>query len=255
MPFRISFRPFVDVSDTRLAENMAASSDYPRVEKGMHPHPVAVVGGGPSLLGRLDELRTWPGQIWAINSMPDWLAARGIDSALFTVDPRPFESKAKRAVLASTCHPSVFAGRDVRMFDMLEHAPDGIIGGVTTASRAPALALRMGYPGVAFFGCDSSLTGAEHVATGPYPGIERLLIRANGTDYVTDPELLMQAQNLAQVMRTFPDFFVNKSGGLLAALIEDEDWTTVGVSDALKKKLIETNGDSGLYDTPYEEAK
>jgi hypothetical protein len=252
MPFRISFRPHVDVSDTRLADNMAASSAYPRVEKGVHPHAVAVVGGGPSLLGRLDELRAWPGDIWAINSMPDWLEARGIDSVLFSVDPKPFASKAKRAILASTCHPSVFEGRDVRMFDMLEHATDGVIGGVTTASRAPALALRMGYPGVAFFGCDSDFGEIGHVSSGAYQDEELLIVRANGAEFITAPDFLLQAENLALLMRTFPDYVVNKSDGLLAALLADEEWTTVAVSDALKKKLIETNGDSGLYDEPYE---
>lgn len=250
MPFRISFKPFVAVSDERITANLAASKGYPRITRGVHTHPVAVVGGGPSLLGRLDELRSWPGDIWAINSMSDWLKARGIDSTLFTVDPAPFKSGASKAILASSCHPSLF-GRDVQVFDMIEANPEGITGGVTTASRAPALVIRMGYPGAAFFGCDSDFGGIGHVSTGVYPDEELLIIRANGSDYTTSADFLLQAENLATVMRTFPDFYVNKSGGLLAALLADEEWTTVAVSDALKRKLIETNGDSGLYDEPY----
>jgi hypothetical protein len=252
MPFRISFRPHVDVTDTRLADNFSASKGLPRVSRSSHAHPVAVVGGGPSLLGRLDELRSWPGEIWAINSMPDWLAARGIDSVLFSVDPKPFASSAKRAILASTCDPSMFSGRDVRVFDMIERAEDGITGGVTTATRAPALAFRMGYPGAAFFGCDSDFGDIGHVSTGAYPDEDLLVIRANGADYITSPDFLMQAENLAQLMRTFPDFIVDKSGGLLSALVADEEWTTAAVSDALKRRLISENGDSGLYDQPYE---
>jgi hypothetical protein len=252
-PFRISFQPYTGVSDARLAECLESAKGYERAQRGVHSHPVAVVGGGASVLGHLDELRSWPGDIWAINSMADWLKERGIDSTLFTVDPAYFDSKADKALLASCCHPDVFRG-EVRVFDLLEHAEGGVIGGVTTATRAPALALRLGYPGAAFFGCDSSFDGDAHVAHRDYAHYPLLIVRANGADYTTLPDFVMQADDLAQLMRTFPDFFVCKSGGLLPAMVADKDWTTVAVSAAMKQKLIETNGDSGLYDTPYEAA-
>lgn len=219
----------------------------------MHLHPVAVVGGGPSTLARLEELRGWPGEIWAVNSMADWLQERGIESTLFTVDPAPFHSKAKRALLASCCPPDVFVGKDVRVFDMSAHAEDGITGGVTTAARAPALAVRMGYPGVAFFGCDSSFADVAHVAHSDYAEYCMLIVRANGADYKTIPDFIMQAESLAQLIRAFPDYFVCKSDGLLPAMVADENWTTVAVSDRMKKVLIETNGDFGLFDRPYQE--
>jgi hypothetical protein len=63
---------------------------------------------------------------------------------------------------------------------------------------------------------------------------------------------VMQAESIAQLLRTFPAYFVNKSEGFLAAMVADEQWTTVAVSAALKKVLIDTNGDSGLFDKPYE---
>lgn len=253
-PFRIAFNPKVDISDERLSAHLEFTKGLPRVGRGVHPHPVAVVGGGASLIAHLDELRDWPGEIWAINSMADWLAERGIDSVLFSVDPAPIASNAPRALLASCCEPAAFNRSEVRVFDMCEHDADGVVGGVTTASRAPALALKLGYPGCVFFGCDSSYTDVLNLAHNDDANNERLIVRAAGKDYQTRPELLMQAENLALLIRTFPDFFVNKSEGLLAAMVQDEDWTTVAVCARLKDKLISTNGDIGLYDKPYEVA-
>jgi len=57
------------------------------------------------------------------------------------------------------------------------------------------------------------------------------------------------------VIRLAPDFFVNRSGGLLAAMVQDQKWSVVAVSDALKTHLIEMNGDEGLYDAPYVAAR
>jgi hypothetical protein len=250
-PFRISFAPYVDISDDRLAGNLEAAKGYERVQRGVHAHPVAVVGGGASLLDHLDELKGWPGEIWAVNSMADWLGARGIKATLFSVDPAWIEVKAQSALLASCCHPCMFEREDLRVFDMLEHADGGIIGGVTTAARAPALAVKLGYPGVAFFGCDSSFADLSHLSHNDYADYPMLIVRANGSDYKTIPDFVMQAESLAQLIRTFPDYFVCKSDGLLPAMVADEQWTTVAVSAALKQKLIETNGDSGMYDEPY----
>lgn len=248
VPFRISWTPKVAISDEGLASQLEASKGYPREQRGVHPHPVAVVGGALSVKEHLDELRGWPGEIWAINSMADWLQERGIDCWLFTVDSGYIELKAGRALLASCCHPEMFK-RDVRVFDMVEHAPDGITGGVTTATRAPALAIKLGYPGVVFFGCDSSFAGQSHVAYAEESPLQ-VIVRANGSDYITVPEYLLQADNLALLLRTFPDFFTNRGGGLLPAMVADDQWEVVGVSDALRTALIEQNGETP-FNTAY----
>jgi hypothetical protein len=249
-PFRIAWTAYVDFPAQRLSARLEAAKGLPREQRGVHPHPVAVVGGGPSLLHHLDELRTWPGEIWAVNSMADWLAERGIDATLFSVDPSYFESKTQKRLLASCCDPAMFT-EQTRLFDLAEHAEDGVVGGVTTAARAPALAIKLGYPGVAFFGCDSSYEGSVHVAHEGY-NAPALIIRANGRTFETIPGFVLQAESIAQLLRTFPDYFRNHSDGLLAAMVADDQWTTVAVSAALKKVLIETNGDSGLFDVPYE---
>lgn len=250
-PFRIAWTPVVALSEQQLFARMEAAKGFPRVRRGVHPHPVAVVGGGPSLVRYMEELMAWPGDVWAINSMADWLGERGIDATHFTVDPVFLESKTQRRLLASCC-PSEMFTPETEVFDLLEHAEDGVTGGVSSAARAPALALKMGYPGVAFFGCDSSFEDTAHVAHSDYANLPMLIIKADGRTFRTLPELVLQAESLSLLIRTFPDFFVCKSDGLLPAMAADDQWTTVAVSAALKQKLIEANGDSGLYDEPYE---
>jgi hypothetical protein len=49
-----------------------------------------------------------------------------------------------------------------------------------------------------------------------------------------------------------PELFQSRSGGLLDAMTADPDWHVVAVSTALRAHLIEINGDTGLYDAPYE---
>lgn len=250
-PFRIEIRPYLAITEERLAANLKAGRAYPRIQKGEHKHPLAVVGGGPSLLGRLQELREWPGDIWAINWTADWLIERGIECTQFSVDSDPMPSKSKRAILATCCDPVTFAGHEsVHVFDMMEHATDGIGGGTTSASRAPALAISLGYPGLAFFGCDSSFEDADHVDRHEAMP-DMLMIRADGADYKTRPDLMLQSQELAQLIRTFDAYFDNRSDGLLAAMVADDQWEIVGVSAGMKAALIEANGDSGMYDTPY----
>lgn len=245
--------PYVSATAEQLAVNIEASKAYPKAQRGVHQHPVAVVGGGPSLLARLEELRGWPGDIWAINYTADWLLDRGIECTRFSVDHDPMQSRVPKALLATSCHPTTFAGhKEVEVFDLVESNPDGIGGGTTSAGRAPALALKLGYPGIAYFGCDSSFTDIDHVDR--HEGLKELIIvRVNGADYTTRPDLLLQAQELSQLIRTFDAYFTNYSDGLVRAMSEDhnDSWEIVAVSEAMKKTLIETNGDSGMYDTPY----
>jgi hypothetical protein len=250
-PFRLDFIPIVGITHEQAMARVALAHErYPLAQRGEHKHPVAVVGGGPSLLDRLEELRGWLGDIWAINRTADWLQERGIDCTLLMIDPADIPSKSPKALLASACHPNVFEGKEVRIFDCGEHSEDGVIGGTTTAGRAPMLALKLGYPGVALFGCDSSFDTFDHVDRHEtYPDV--LMIRANGKDFKTYPELQMQAACLAEVVRELPMYAVNKSGGLLEAMVADPAWEVVAVSDNLKHALIDINGDSGIYDQPY----
>jgi hypothetical protein len=249
-PFRVSFIAVgCGLDDAVIRRNLAHSQRFPRAERGQHEHPVAVCGGGPSLDAHLDELRAWPGDIWAVNKTADYLLERGIDCTMLTIDPLIAGTTAAKRLIGTCCDPRLFTG-DVRCFPICEHEEGGVPGGSTTAGRAPTLALRLGYPGAVLFGCESSFEGCDHVDRDEQLP-EVLLIRANGRVFKTYPELSMQAECLSALIREFPQLFQSRSGGLLDAMAADPDWEVVGVSTALKKSLIETNGDTGLYDKPY----
>lgn len=250
IPFRIKFIPRACIDEAKLIRNVVQAQRFPLLERGEHAHPVAVCGGGPSLDASLETLRNWPGDIWAINGTATYLIDRGIDCTLLTVDPLIVESKATKRILATCCDPVLFEG-DVRCFSLYEHSMDGVPGGTTTATRTPALALRLGYPGVVFFGCDSSFEGADHIDRDEQLP-EVLIVRADGKDHKTYPEFYLQAQCLSDVIREFPQVFSSMSGGLLDAMVKDPDWHVVAVSEALKKSITEYSGESNLYDKPYE---
>jgi hypothetical protein len=236
-------------ADSVLRRNVALAAAFPRVKPGAHEHPVAVCGGGPSLVAHLEELRAWPGDIWAINYTADYLLDRGVDCALFTVDAQIKSTRAQKRLIATNCDPALFE-KDARCFPLIEYEAGGVPGGSTSAGRTPALALRLGYPGAVYFGCDSSFEDRSHVDRNERLE-EALIVRANGKDWLTHPELCMQAECLSEVLRNFPDKFQSKSGGLLDAMTADPEWAVVAVSDAYKKHLIAVNGDIGLYDQPY----
>ena len=248
-PFRINFKPVVTLLGDAERDRLAVNTGRKLAQRGQHTLPVAVVGGGPSLEGRLEELRQWPGEIWAINDTANWLMDRGIEATFYTSDPSPMTTRAERRLLASWCDPSLFNDQ-AEMFHLIEHDPNGVPGGTTSATRAPALALRLGYLGVHFFGCDSSFEGRDHVDK--HEGLaDELIIAADGKTFHTYPQFLMQAENLVTMMKMAPDVFVNKSDGLLKAMLNDDEWSVVAVSDHLKRHLIDVNGDSGIFDKPY----
>lgn len=251
--FRLDFRPRCVLPDDRLRENMELSARFPLAQRRDRICPLAVVGGGPSTARQIDELRAWKGEIWAINYTATWLKSFGIESTFYTIDPLPFRVRvdANKALLCSVCDISNFDHEEVETFHVSELHEDGILGGVTSATRAPALALKLGHKEVHFFGCEGSFVGSDHVDRHEDDG-NALVIRTGGRDFLTYPEYLMQGEYLAGVIRAFPSVFKDRSGGLLAALIEDpDDWEVVAVSSRFKASLIEQNGDIGLYEGHY----
>jgi hypothetical protein len=248
MPFRLEFRAFGGGDAEDVRRNIEFSKGFPRAEKKERDYPVAVVGGGPLL--DLEAVRKWPGDIWAINRTADFLLSHGIDCTFFTVDSFPFETTAAKRLVSSNADVSLFAG-DVQVFDSSDHVPGGIHGGTTSASRAPMLALSMGYPGVVFFGCESSFGESTHIDRDCVETKRNLVIvHADDQDWITSPQMLLQAQELSWFIKN-TDVFKEESGGMLRAILKDDDWSVVAVNDSMKAHLIEVNGDSGLFDAPY----
>jgi hypothetical protein len=244
-PFRITWNAQGNCTPGALARNQEHAKGFPRVSRQLREHPVAVAGGGPLL--DVEALRRWPGDIWAINHTADYLLDRGIDCTFFSVDPAPMKTTAAKRLLATCCDPDLFDGQ-VECFDLSEQGDDGVAGGTTTATRAPMLCVRMGYPGAVFFGCESSFTDRDHIDRNEAP-TRQLIVRANGRDFRTNPQMLVQAQELSWFIK-HSKHLEDRSGGLLSAMLADDEWGIVAVTAELRDHLNEVNGET-IFDGPY----
>ncbi len=190
---------------------------------------LAVVGGGPSVVDHLDELKCWNGDIWACSSAFPWLRDRGVNASFFCIDPHPiaaqFARGAHHAILSTCVDPGLLAElstADVEVFDLI-HTDGRGNHGVSTATAAPELSIRMGYRDVHFFGLDSSYADGKSHAYLHYQTENRIVVKCNGKSFLTDPALLMQAEYMAEMIRLCP-LFKNRSGGLLEQLVIDIDY-------------------------------
>ncbi len=193
----------------------------------------------------MDELRNWPGDIWGINGTCAWLCKQGITASLFSVDADPcltdlIYDGIQNAILSSICHPSAFdrlKGR-VRYFHP-EHveAETTFIGGSTSATRAPAPALCLGYRSISYFGCEGNFGATTHTFKDEAPP-RQVLIQAGPERYRTTLQFMNQTENLAGLIAQMPDLLHDCSGGLLSAMIEHNDtWEVIGLSAALKAEM------------------
>lgn len=266
MVCRLEFNPVGLVSEeTYLAyarENVEAG--YPAIQVcPPHDIPLAVVGGGPSIKRHLSELVTWPGHIWAVNQTAQWLLQfePRCPVWLFSVDPgeciADWTRGVDRAILGSSCHPSVFramAGKDVRLthsrpvpglVDTLA-VDDGSgavprltnLMGNSSVCRTFLPALVLGYADVTFFGCEGSLENETHAYRDEHETRPRqMIIRAGDNEYLTTPDYYMTTQFLARVMKEYPKL-KEKSGGLLRGMLNHWDtWEVVAMSAALRDQV------------------
>lgn len=243
-----------------------SQSGVPYIElKDPHDTPLAIVGGGPSAGRHLEELKSWPGHIWAINQGASWLAhhAPRVPVWMFTVDPDPvlaepyWTAGVQRAILGLCCSPKLFEalkGKDVHMFDPhIAPATDGskegaeiLAGGPSSVCRTFVPAATLGYKDVTYFGCEGSLEGRFtedglfEPTTHAYRREDRprqMIIRCGDKDFVTTPDLYISTCALANFLRAYP-LVKEKSGGLLRGMLEHPDtWHLVAVSEALKEQF------------------
>lgn len=251
----INFSAQCGTSEETLKEQFKASIGRKSIQPSpYHGRKLAVVGGGPSVLEHLDELKEWNGDIWAINYTGTFLLNHGIKSTFVTIDGGWFDTSKltgiESALVTSCCDPELYdAFPDVTVFDAIEISETGIIGGTTTATRMPHLSAMLGYGDVSFFGCEGSYIGQDHIDR--HVGNDPLIVRVDGIDYVTNPEFLMQAQNLAEIFRNYPQIYKDRSGGLVSALTKCLGFSVVAVSESLKRSL-EDQGNPAIFITPYQ---
>lgn len=223
-----------EVRDTNAVENR---------KLGLPEHRgsgrLAVVGGGNSINDHIEELREWPGEIWAVNGTVNWCLDHGIDAAFFTVDAQPADvwpyrlDRIGRAVLAIDCHPSMFAalnGASVSTLSM----PDG---GPTSANSADWLSFEAGYRGVTYFGCEGNFGDTTH-AYKSSPIEHWVRVKVGGELFYTKPEFLEQSRIMAEVIRAIPQFYSERSGGLLGAMVEHGmEYELMEISEAVAAGL------------------
>jgi hypothetical protein len=240
---RIKFEALGCVSlETHFSNIEHAWSLKPKRVEKWGSGPLAICGGGPSLKRNLDKLRDYS-EVWAVNGTAKWLCDQGINAVMFSVDPNYQPTKGiKRAVLASCTHPNVLKslkrrGADFRVYALTpdEGEPWCAMVGPTSACRAPWVALRAGYTRFDFYGCEGSYEETASYADGrDYETEAKLVIKAGGRFYVTEPEFVMQCEFLAEFIREFPDHTQNHSMGLLQAMTDHpDDWEVVAFSKAV----------------------
>lgn len=158
---------------------------------------VAVVGGGPSLKGQLDKLKTYD-VIFACGSVFDFLRNNGVCvDYCVVVDPDPlvvnymrsaFEEDGCKYLISSQCDPSVFRWAEQNnLHTFIWHAggngdvnfkPDDIVvgGGCTVGTRALIIAMCFGYKHIDLFGFDTCLdeTDEHHAYKYDNPEVENL---------------------------------------------------------------------------------
>ncbi len=230
------------VDSSTLARNRALSPDLPEPSGSGH---LAIVGGGPSVLEHIETLRHWSGDIWAVNGAYQFLRSHGIEATFFTICPNPgtpslsdLAKGAKRAVIAAHCEPELFATlKDSEVFKVVCDLP-----GPTSAVSATYVGLKAGYERFTLFGCEGSYGEVQYAydhETHPHT----LRIECGGKHYLTKPEFVLQAEQLAEVILALPQFYSEQSGGLLRALVKNNmeyDVTHVSRSMTIKRTTLDT---------------
>ena len=224
----------VPAADLARNEDYARRLGFPKWSPAASQR-LAVVGGGPSIAGHVEELAAWDGDIWAINGAFKWCARQGIDAVFFTIDPQPATTLlaigVDRAFISIQCNPSLFEAlrdSDVEAFAV---GP----AGATTATAAPFAATEKGYRSVTFFGCESSFGEATH-AYGNRDLKSLMRVRCNGREYLTTPDMMMQAEFLGELIREIP-MFAERSGGLLSAFIVDPEIDVIAATPLIHEAV------------------
>jgi len=220
----VELRPYAAVPDETITRNQdhARSLGLKKVQfPPPHQEDIAIVGGGRSIYDKWDELRKFR-HILAINNTRNVLLNFGIDATFISVDPLPvvaeFAKGANRAIVATRCDPSVFEvlkGAVVRVFD----TPGDITMRSCTASTFVPLCFKMGFRKVYLFGVESCYKGFSHADR--HEDREVIKVRADGREWITAGDYYIQAQELAADIRSNPGIVIEKSGGLLRAIVRD----------------------------------
>lgn len=205
----IKFKMRHIISDKQAVRNIIAAlkTNHPALGHVADPSgvPLAIVGSGPSLKDTWEDLKHWPGEIYALNAAHDFLVERGvIPTAAIAIEGgkaicKYFEKPHEDVyyLLSSACHPKLYkqlrnqklamfhlamestfkafdqwlnptkALSDVVQKNRSDFVRDSamISGGSTVLTRTLCVGALLGHRDFHFFGCDSSFFEAESQKT------------------------------------------------------------------------------------------
>jgi hypothetical protein len=256
----------------------AMARGLPLLEKQeAHGRRLAIVGGGPSVIDHLDDLRGYD-DIWCVNGALGWLLENGVKpTGYVAIDPEAIMAQYLQNppedityYIGSVCDPATFDAlkdRKVILFHpLMDDMPlvDGkavIGGGPTVLTRAPQLAYRLGYRDVHLFGADSSYEfGIHHIYDAPMDPILRVSL--DDIIYETSGVFLHQVAYFQQILHWFQSKGANfeiHGRGLGPAILKAKMHTT---EEAIEKadreqKLTELTAlhDDGIEGVVSREAR
>lgn len=215
-----------NTGEEALFENIRSSCARPLPWLEMttaHDGHAVIVGGGPSAVRMLDEIR-WrkeQGQtIISLNGAHDWLRDHGIVSDWqVLLDARPenarFVARPTSACrfIASQCHPSVFdaAGPNVMLWHSNIEGLDAVIphdgrqevfigAGSTAGLCAMSVAMVRGYRMIHLYGFDSSFADEGHAYAQPENDRDRPVdVICEGRSFRAAPWMIAQANQFQVV--------------------------------------------------------
>lgn len=205
---------------------------------------VCLVGGGPSLIDTIDQLRVRHqngAKVWAMNGSYDYLVGQGIvPDAMVMLDARPENVRfvqnpyaATTFYIASQCDDLVFEAlrqdhvvlvhaNTPGVYELLEHEverPVHLMGGFTTVGiLSLILAQLKGFKRIFMFGMDSSYRNGEHHAYEQESNNADRVIDAMIDDvtYKCAPWMAQQVTDFQNVVAGFEDVTIEVCGdGLL----------------------------------------
>lgn len=218
-----------NTSDERISENIrnAITLPYPwlKIEEEHNDHAV-IVGGGPSLLDGIEEIRERQkrGQvIFSTNNTFNWLYEHGISAdSHVMIDAREENAAFTPSIstpiqyYASQCHPAVFdkCGENTvlfhsffsdGLFDIIgNNTGDPLVGGgCTVGLHAIALAWILGYRHFHLYGFDSSYTqGENHAYKQPLNDTDKVIeVVMNDKKYQVAPWMATQVENFKSLAK------------------------------------------------------
>lgn len=241
---KIAFKPKCEFDDEALLAFREINNGRGLPQVGSRPvsKHLAVVGGGQC---NIDELKSFDGDVWAINGAWKWLRDKYIDASFYTIDSSEnvlnFIDGVNHAVLGATVNPKVFdalSDCDIEIADVM----GSIKCDMSSASTAPIIAAECGYKSVTFFGVTLSFEDETHSYGNSGPVDNFMWVTCGGKEYKTRPDMVMQAESIARMVNAFKDAGLHnsvivKGSGFLPSLIQHGDYDVTHVSSKLDKEL------------------